>query len=161
MNLGIYVSNIGDQAHMQHVAECINNSLLNKRVEDASLFYDNIGFNPFNIRCGSFNSTDIWNFNGDLIINNLNSLRSALNIVNDIDVYYYHGWEEINVLQLLSVIGKNFKVICNSQDSANEFYRLTNTEPLGVIENYNGILDLIMESSNGRTKNSRDVCTSK
>lgn len=158
MNLGIYVSSLGDQDQMKFVSSCVNGAIENKEVTDASIFYDNIGFNEFVYRCGSFNATDLWNFCGELVVNNVNSLKNALNIVNSINLYYYYGFEKVKPIQLLSLLGKNFKVICNNDESADEFFRLTNTKPFGVVQNYTGIVKLIKENRDGYEKNHRDVC---
>ena len=84
MNIGVYVSDFSNQEQMQGIADNLNSAISSKTVVDASLFYDGVCHNPVNLNFGLFNSTDLWNFDGSLIVTNLNSLVNSLNIVNKI-----------------------------------------------------------------------------
>lgn len=151
MNLGIYVQSVGDQEQMKYVAECINVGLDNKQLRDASIFYNDVGFNPHLIKCGMFNSTDVWNFSGTLVSTSLPGLISAKNIVNDIDLFYYYGWEgKVNVLEVMAAISShNFHVICNSERDAAEWNRITGQDPLFICDKFHNLITLL-EVHNGR-----------
>lgn len=163
MNLGIYINSFGDLEQMKYISECINSAINNNRLKDASIFYNDIGYNPFEIKCGSFNSTDIWNFSGVLIATSLECLISACNIVNNIQIFYYYGWDKsVNVLALLDILNtKNISIICNSEKDSLEFYRLTGRKPVAVCENYEDILTTLRRCDNGCSKNCKNVCRAK
>lgn len=126
MNLGVYVSSLGDTELLRDIGEGINFGIESKILTDASIFYDNVAYNPFVIKCGIFNSTDLWNFRGKLIIPSLSTVASSLKIVNDIEAYYYYGFEQnTNVLHLLHLLGNNLIPVSTSEESSNDLYRKT------------------------------------
>jgi hypothetical protein len=162
MNLGIYVDDLGDENHLIYVSECINYGLRSAEINDASIFFDNIGFNRHSINCGIFNATDMWNFHGSLITTSLNTLGSASNIVNNINLYYYYGLEgRVDVLQLLTLIQKGCKIICSSENAKKELYRISGLEPIGISINYKDIINIIRKNEDGYQKNSTNVYRSK
>lgn len=141
MNLGIYIKNIDDQNVLQWASNIINYSIDKNKCSDISLFYDNIGFIPFNLPCGIFNSTDIWNFSGSLIVLNYESVKLALKIVNNIDLYYYYGWEKIDVFNLLN-IHKKVKIISKEEKNNKEIKRLTGYDSYFISDKVN-LIDFI------------------
>ena len=70
MNLGIYVKTLSNENEMSFISNIINAAVDNNNIKDCSIFYDGVGFIPFDIPCGMFNSTDLWNFNGKLLVFN-------------------------------------------------------------------------------------------
>jgi hypothetical protein len=144
MNLGIYIKSLQDIKQLEYISQSINVGIEKKEIKDASIFYDDIAFNPFNINCGMFNSTDLWNFKGKLVATSLSCVANTINIVNDIDLYYYYGWEEKpKLLDLLYILQQNVKVICTDEHSGSYIYRVTGKIPFGICDNFNGICELI------------------
>jgi hypothetical protein len=144
MNLGIYIKSLHDAKQLKCIANSVNSAIDNKYIKDASVFYDDIAFNPFNINCGLFNSTDLWNFKGKLVATSLGCVANTINIVNDIDLYYYYGWEEKPaLLDLLYILQKNIKIICIDNDDANYIYRVTGRMPNGISNDFNDIHKII------------------
>ena len=86
MNLGFYVHNTANTPFNQKVYTVLNEALDNGIVSDASLFYDEVDFNPSDKKFGTFNSTDLWSFHGLLVVTHLDGLQMANNVVNDIDI---------------------------------------------------------------------------
>jgi len=162
MNLGIYIKSLTDEQQVNNIASCVNDGLQNKKLKDASIFYDNIGKVNTNINCGLFNSTDVWNFSGKLLTTSIETLTTAMKIVNNIDFYYYFGVEKeenLDIFKLLRVTQKHkIKVICNSEDDEKKLYRITGVNPLGISNNFIGIIDLLNECNNERCKNCKNVC---
>jgi hypothetical protein len=137
MNLGIYLSSISDQDQIKDISECINNGLKTGLLKDASVFFDNISHNEYPINCGVFNSSELWNFSGTLVTTSLSTTISALRIVNNIDLYYYYGWETgISPLSLIYMAKQKIKIACRSPESEKDFYRKTGSYPLIVSENF-------------------------
>jgi hypothetical protein len=143
MNLGIYTKTLADSEQLEKLSQYINNSADSNRWSDISLFYDDIGFNPFQIKCGMFNSTDLWNFKGKLIVSSLESVIKATNIVNHIEIYYYYGWEKRPaILDTLLVLNSNTKIVCRNDADASFVYRTTGQKPIAVADNYQ-LLEII------------------
>lgn len=143
MNLGIYVPTLADHNMLGDISDAINNNIGHK-ITDASLFYDNIAYNPFSIKCGMFNSTDLWNFNGTLITTGLSTLVSSLKIVNDIDLWYYYGWEnKISTLSLIYITTQNVNVVARTEDDAKDFYRKTKNKPMLISNNFSHLVENI------------------
>ena len=160
MNLGIYINSLGNHAQLKHVAKIINDSL-GSEIDDASIFFDGVASVPFKIDCGLFNSTDLWNFNGCLITTSLDNAFTALKIVNNIDLFYYYNWDgNKNVLSLIKLLTNNIKVICRNQEDADDLYRLTGKKCVGISEDFNNIVTIIVENTDGRFKDRENVCRS-
>ena len=129
MNLGIYVHSLGDDETTSWALKTIDYGLQNKIINDASIFYDNIGFTPYYYPCGLFNSTDLWNFYGTLIVMNKDCLFTACKIINNINIVYYHGWEkDVSVFDLIYATSKSPLTITNNENNQKELYRLTGIE---------------------------------
>lgn len=157
MNLGIYISNLSDQEQLNSINEFVNKNINQKSIQDISIFYDNIDFNPGNTSCGMFNSTELWSFNGNLIVTSLDALIKSSKIVNNINIFYYYGWDrDRNVLGLVTSL-KNEKIICRSDVDAKEIYRLTGKTPIGISENFNNIIDLLSRCKDEYKSNNNDV----
>lgn len=143
MNLGIYIPSISD-ANLKDICETINFSLDNKKVSDASLFYDDISHNPFYLKCGTFNSTDLWNFSGNLIVTSISCLYSARNIVNNINIIYYYGLEDKkNLFLLLDAIKIPKQIVCKNEESANYIHRISGKRVDCVATNFKELLEKI------------------
>lgn len=157
MNLGIYI-NLLDSNQLKAANDAVDHILQNKLVHDVSIFYDDVGFNPHNIQCGMFNSTDLWSFNGNLIVTSLNTLATAISVINNINLFYYHGWEnQKNTMHLIMLTKGNIKIICKSEKDAKEIYRLTGKEPIGISENFQNIVELLSECKDEYKSNNNDV----
>jgi hypothetical protein len=146
MNIGVYLHSLADTQQLKCAGDFINSCVELDHVSDASLFYNDVGANPFKIGAGMFNSTDIWNFNGILIVTSLECLISANKIVNNFKPYYYYGWEKhkINVLDLISNT-KNIDIICNHNNDAQYIFRVTGKPNTKVCNNFENIMDVIRE----------------
>ena len=160
MNLGIYVDTIVDNELLGPISLMINDGLQSKTISDASVFYDGIGHNPYPVVYGMFNSTDLWNFDGNLITMSRSTSSKSLNIVNNFSMFYYYGWEKTkNIIDLLKIANdKRVNIICKNEEDKKELYRLTGKECVGISDNFNDILDIISRCKNGRSKDSRNVC---
>lgn len=144
INVGLYVDNLGNQEKMKKIYDFVNASVIRSDITDISIFYDDVGYNPFNIQCGFFNATDLWHFSGTLFTTSIETTKNALSIVNSIDIIYvYDKTEQVNIFELLNIAqNENVKIICVNNDSAHELYRLTNTTTYGISD-LNNILNLV------------------
>lgn len=146
MNLGLYISSLSDHNQLIDISKLINDNI-GSRLDDASIFYDNVSFNPFKIKCGIFNSTELWNFNGTLITTALNTTLTSLKIVNKIDVYYYYGFEEkISPLSLIYLLKQNVKIIAKTQKDADDLYRKTGAKAYCVANDFQDLISKVSQN---------------
>ena len=103
------------------------------------MFVDAVGFNPLKLKCGCFDSSDLWNFSGTLVATTVPGLSRALGVVNGMSIVYYYGWgESPTVLGLIAVTSTNrVKVISKDEESDKEFFRLTGKKTNGIVNNFN------------------------
>lgn len=158
MNLGIYINNLSNTDQMVGINKLVNDAVSAKTVHDVSIFYDDIAFNPHDIQCGMFNSTDLWSFNGNLVVTSLNALNTALNIVNNINIFYYYGWEqEKNTITIVMSTRKNVKIICRSEKDQKEIYRITGKKAIGISDNFENITELLSRCEDEYKSNNNNV----
>jgi hypothetical protein len=144
MNLGIYVKTLSNENEMSFISNIINSAVDNNNIKDCSIFYDGVGFIPFDIPCGMFNSTDLWNFNGKLLVFNMDCLKSTFSIVNNIDIFYYYGWEKaVSIFQLLNIVNTNINIISKTEQDAKYLYRVTGIKTK-VISDSSEIVDFLL-----------------
>lgn len=144
MNLGIYVKSLTEEDTLRMCIEEIEKGVEEYRIDDASVFYDAIGFSPLTFPCGVFNSTDIWNFSGKIVTFSLDCLKTLNSIVNNFEVYYCFGFEENdNVLRLISTCS-NTMVIAKTKEDEKEYYRLTGKKTVGSLEG-NTLINILGE----------------
>lgn len=139
MNIALYTDSLTNEEPISKFVDAIEQGFLLGIIDDASVFYDSIGFSHVSFPCGVFNSTELWNFSGKLIVTSLETLNNALKIVNNIEIYYLYGLgKQENVLNLLNTLSSNtFKVIATDSTAYANFCRITNREPESHIENEN------------------------
>lgn len=145
MNLGIYLQSLSDHEQLRDICDSINTAIENNLVDDASIFYDNIAYNPFTVKCGIFNSTDLWNFNGKLIVTSIGPCLTATKIVNNIELFYYYGLEDnVHVVSLLNLFNNpNIKLICKDHESDKDIYRKTGKKSIAIGSSIKDILTQI------------------
>ena len=104
------------------------------------MFTDAVGFNPIKLKCGCFDSSDLWNFSGTLVTTTLSGLDRALGVVNGMSIVYYYGWQDSPppVLHLIGSTNRSgIKVVSKDEESNREFYRLTGKKTSGVVNDFN------------------------
>tara|TARA_B100000700_G_scaffold299143_1_gene365893 strand:+ start:1180 stop:1626 length:447 start_codon:yes stop_codon:yes gene_type:complete len=138
MNLGVYIKNNSENELTKLVSSQINDAVRTGDLDDACLFYDVVGPNKLKYSFGAFNSTDIWNFTGDLFTFDIESSIKASNMVNKFNIYMYFGLlPEKDLMGLLhSVNDLKINVICSDESAQKEFVRLTGKKPLATIQNF-------------------------
>ena len=128
MNLGFYVKSGNAEGVNGKIYMCLNEAIANKSVKDASVFFDNIDYNPMKTNFGMFNSTDIWHFTGELITTSIETTVNALKAVNRFNLSYLYTRDDIDVLKLID-ISSRVNDIVDSETDSDHFYRLTGKKP--------------------------------
>ena len=130
MNLGFYVNTTSDTPLNRDIYNLLNEAVESGVVDDASLFYNEVDYNPMEKKFGTFNSTELWSFNGTLVVTSLNSVPLASGVVNEIKLIYLYTKSEFkrgDLEQLMQIIGlsKSIPVLAKTEEDKKEFYRLT------------------------------------
>jgi len=128
MNLGFYVNSSADPS-AQEIYECLNKWIDGKDIDNGSLFYEDIGFNSITPKFGLFNSTDIWQFTGNLIITSYNAASSIHNVINKFKaVFLYTKQQEKNIMQIIQIYNTLPFIVKNKEDY-DYIKRITGKEP--------------------------------
>lgn len=131
MNVGFYVDSVAATPQNGEIFEALNEAVDNKDITDASVFFNDIDYNPIKPKFGMFNSTDIWAFTGVLIATTLENVIRAAKVVNKFKLIYLYNGEEKNLLMLMDIMNVVPVFVTNSQDS-DEIYRLTGKKPTNI-----------------------------
>lgn len=144
MNLGIYLPSLSKKEELKEIHEAIDFTIVNNKVDDISIFYDDISYTELKNKCGMFNSTDLWNFRGDLIVTSIDCLYSSKNIVNNINLIYYYGLEKkSNLFTTLQAISIPDKIICKTKEDASYLYRISGKKIDCIAQNFKELLEKI------------------
>lgn len=141
MNIGFYIDKLSDDINIANLCQEILNGYRERTIRDAAIFFNDVSHCKYNIPCATYNACDLWFFDGIVICSSYDGLDSLSKIINNIKPYFYYGISKINAIQLLRL--DNINIICNGNDSLDEYKRLTNRNPLGVSENYKDILRIL------------------
>jgi hypothetical protein len=134
MNLGFFVQTSGGTPQNTKIYKFLNQAMSDNELINASVFFNDTGYNPNTVKFGMFNSADLWSFKGNLICTTIENLRRATSIVNNIKlVYLFSASENIerNLFDFIA-LSKTYKVIVENIVDQNTFYRLTGAKPILV-----------------------------
>ena len=127
MNIGFYIDSINTDKPNDAIFKSLNDAVDNQEATDASVFYNDIGFNPMETKFGLFNATELWAFTGVLVATTLENTMSALKIVNKLKPMYLYSDTDGGRKDLLALmqIKDMVKIITRSKEDDKEVYRLT------------------------------------
>ena len=128
MNIGFYIHSADSTEESIEIYEALNKAIENNDVTDASVFFNNVNFNPVTPKFGIFNATDLWSFTGILVANTLENIMRASKIVNKFKLLYLHNDKEKDLFALLGIVNRIPILVKNEIDSS-EIYRLTGKKP--------------------------------
>ena len=151
MNFGFYVSNLKkDSQSIDSFAPAISSCLKDGIIDDASVFFDISGGNFPELKCGTFNSTDLAHFQGSLFFIEQNLIRKVVNSINKINIYLGYGFGQRDVLNILFLLSQKAKVniICRTQQDSEDIYRITGVKPVGKADTPEEIITIMKEHSN-------------
>lgn len=124
MNLGFYVNKSNLEGKNSMIFGLLNNAVENKKVMDATLFYNDIDFNPMQTNFGMFNATELWAFTGTLISDNIRNTVHAMNVVNKFKLLHLFDRTDKDLMSLLALADRVEFLVENEEDQK-EFYRVT------------------------------------
>lgn len=145
MNIGFYINDLKDQ---ELVNKIVTETQINKKyISNVSIFYDNVGPFPFGYDAALFNSTELWSFTGKLIVFSEDLWLKTNNIINKFETYFYYNQNNVqNVFSLFNMLNNKCKIIVDSNESGDKFYRLTESKPLDKCEDLVGIVKVLYDS---------------
>ena len=127
MNIGFYVDSVNADGPNSAIFKALNEAVTNHEATDASVFYNDIDFNPMETKFGMFNSTDLWAFTGVLVSTTVANTMRALKVVNKLQTMYLYNEEDEGHKDLLGLlrITDRGKIITRSEQEDRKVYRLT------------------------------------
>jgi len=130
MNLGFYIDQVNGEENNVAIFNALNKGIENGDLDNASVFYKEIGHNPVEPKFSLFNSSDIWYYTGTLIATSIDTLTDAIKAINKYDlVYLFSKKTKYSIFHLISII-QNCKVIVSTKEDEQEFYRVTGIKPI-------------------------------
>lgn len=149
INFGVYINTLTESKLFNDICAEITRGFNSNEILDASIFYDQIASIKTKPPCGLFHSSDLWNFSGHLFILSLNSSIKIDNIANNIEMVLGYGWDERNVMSILSILSaRDVKTIAYSQELVRDFYRVTSKPCIGYSSDMKNVISMILESKN-------------
>ena len=128
MNLGFYIDS-PSQKGADEIYKSMNNWIEEGSIDNGNVFYNDIGFNKTQPKFGLFNSTDIWQFTGNLIITSYNAASSIGNVINKFkSAFLYTKQQEKNIMQIIHIFNTLPFIVSNKEDY-DYIKRITGKEP--------------------------------
>lgn len=138
-NIGFYIDTINTANRNIDIFKTLNSGIRRKKIKDASLFYNDVDYNPLIPAFGMFNAADMWNFTGTLFTTSLNNAFSANKIVNKFKLFHiYNRWDDKDILKVLEV-ANTIDVITEDEEDSKEFYRITGKKPVHQFEKIDAV----------------------
>ena len=122
MNLGFYVETTSDQIPVnKQIYEFLNSDV--EDLTDKTLFFNSVEKNEINPNFGLFNATELWAFQGTLVVTDIQNLAYANNVTNNIDLVYLHSTSNKPLDLIVYTLG--LQVFSMGEQLAIEYKRLT------------------------------------
>lgn len=127
MNIAFYVDSVSNDEQGKQIFNCLNESIKNESVTDASLFFNNPGPSPETSRFGLFNATELWAYTGLLINTNIQGALYSLGVVNKFKPVYLFK-KERDIMGFIHLSNKMPIIVTNKKDEQ-EVFRITGKKP--------------------------------
>tara|TARA_B100001094_G_scaffold319436_1_gene364255 strand:- start:1298 stop:1756 length:459 start_codon:yes stop_codon:yes gene_type:complete len=124
MNLGFYVNKSNLEGKNSMIFGLLNDAVESKKVMDATVFYNDIDFNPMQTNFGMFNATELWAFTGTLVSDNIRNTVHAMNVINKFKLLHLFDRTDKDLMSLLSIADR-VEFLVDSEEDQKEFYRVT------------------------------------
>lgn len=139
MNLGFYFDNLSDTNKLELIQKEIQTN--KEYLTDVTIFYNRTTPIPVQLNAGVLHVSDIWSFEGILIVDTIRELAKTKHIVNRFKCWYYYYEKNSmdNFVNIINNLDVAEKVLANGEDMAKEYTRLTNKNVDSVINQYQDI----------------------
>lgn len=140
-NIGFYIETVNSANRNIDIFNTLNKTIRkrNGSIDDASVFYNDVDFNPIVPVFGLFNSADLWGFTGTLFTTSLNNALKANEIVNKFKLFHiYNRWDDKDIFKVINV-SNGIDVITEDEEDSKEFYRITGKRPVHQFEKIDAV----------------------
>ena len=116
MNLGFYIDS-PSESNAVELYQTMNRWVENNDISNGSVFYNDIGHNPILPKFGVFNSTDIWQFTGNLIVTSYSAASSIGNVINKFKpMFLFTKQQQTNIMQIIHIFNTLPFAVSNQED---------------------------------------------
>ena len=143
-NIGFYISKVNNDPYNVEIFKSLNEAVEKNEVRDASVFFNDVDYNPIIPKFGMFNAAEVWGFTGILFSTSLQNSLMAKGVINKFRLIHVYSKSEDKDLMNLIAISNDTDVVTRSDEETKEYYRLTGKRPVAQFKNLS--IKHIMES---------------
>ncbi len=128
MNLAFYVNTTNSSANNLRIYKSLNKVAEENKVDDAILFFNNVDFMSIDPKFGLFDGQNIWNFQGNLVCTDSETLAKAKSAVNKFKIGFLYDKSQPKQLYNFLFSVANVKIFTLTQEDRDDYYRITGDE---------------------------------
>ena len=129
-NIGFYMPIVSEEKINVDIFNSLNTAVENGDVRDATVFFNDLAFNPVTPKFGMMNASEIWSFTGNLFSMSLDAALLAVGIVNKFELFHLYRMDTENDFFKLLMVAEKIKVVTMSDADTKEFKRITGKDPV-------------------------------
>ena len=142
MNIGFYIDSLKGEPETVALYKELNDLVESDEVNDVSLFYNQVDFNPENPKFGLFNASDAWCFTGTMVANSIRNATTAANMINKFKLVYLYNKNDKNIFELLS-LPEGVPILANTEEEAKYIYRVSGKPVRSVVKSIKDIIEVV------------------
>ena len=128
-NIGFYIPIVSEEKINVDIFNSLNTAVENDDVGDATVFFNDISFNPVTPKFSMMNASEIWSFTGNLFSLSLDGSLLAMRIVNKFDLFHLYRMDTDKDFFKLLMVSEKVKIVTISDKDTKEFKRITGKDP--------------------------------
>lgn len=136
-NIGFYMPMVSEEKINVDIFNSLNTAVENGDVRDATVFFNDLAFNPVTPKFGMMNASEIWSFTGNLFSLSLDCSLLAMRIVNKFELFHLYRMDTENDFFKLLMVAEKTKVVTMSDADTKEFKRITGKDPVVQLKDLN------------------------
>jgi hypothetical protein len=135
-NIGFYIPIVSEEDINMNIFNSLNTAVQNGDVRDATVFFNDLAFNPVTPKFSMMNASEIWSFTGNLLSTSLDGSLLAMGIVNKFDLFHVYRADANNDFFKLLMVSEKVKVVTMNDTDTKEFKRITGQDPVIQFEDF-------------------------
>jgi len=136
-NIGFYIPMVSEEKINVDIFNSLNTAVENGEVRDATVFFNDVSFNPVTPKFSMMNASEIWSFTGNLFSLSLDGSLLAMRIVNKFELFHLYRADAENDFFKLLMVAEKTKVVTMSDADTKEFKRITGKDPVVQLKDLN------------------------
>ena len=129
-NIGFYIPIVSEEKINVDIFNALNTAMENGDVRDATVFFNDVSFNPVTPKFGMMNASEIWSFTGNLFSLSLDGSLLAMRIVNKFDLFHLYRMDTDKDFFKLLMVAEKVKMVTVSDEDTKEFKRIKGKDPV-------------------------------